>query len=732
MHGIAVRRPILTPVAAGTADVTVTVDAVPAAVSVTFDVRVNRVVVPGVDTTGRVTAFSIDGAEKRVIDGVEWMEVDEGGITTADIEVTWTHLQLTTLWDGVPTGGKPDPAHGYIQLWSVISPNPAWLSPAEINQNPGDSFFGGLDVVFATRQVVVDIPAAPKKDPFSTVATVTAKGSTSVSFPHDVDAEEEAFLFAVSESRNENIGSGNFAVRHFINDDEVQGVKLAIDAKRGTIYEGKEDVKFTATPDPPREDLPLEVRYDLTNVQGQSVSSQDYTINRSIGTIPVGREGKHEVTVNLDPNDGNRTDDDLTMHVEVVSYGLDTGAFDDIKKDDQSFTVMDVHKLPKLSVIPESATLMEGNQLELTLTVDRNPRETRAVDPETSQYTTEALSIAVDGSGASGEYSLSETAVAVAKYEHKAGSNWMQSVKVTVEALSDEDVEEDSMLMLGFVVNGTVPANGPRPDDEPAYDAQAALTIQDDTTTLVSVRDDAYENIQAALGTPPMLTTGMSAELMGADLFDYDPNAVSVAYAVPPVDGSAVTASASGGTITVIAASAGEAKVTITATATPKSSSLVQSQTKSNVAQLTFPIMVEDEDLVFMVAGPEDMNLSEGGMGGMVTVTTNRAVTANTEVMLMRDGSSSASDDDYSLTPPMVTIMAGDMSGSVRVMAEEDAMAEEMEMLTLFLVVDGMQMTDKSVSFYIWDAAVPALPIIAQLLLAAFLALGGYRRYRRR
>ena len=41
-------------------------------------------------------------------------------------------------------------------------------------------------------------------------------------------------------------------------------------------------------------------------------------------------------------------------------------------------------------------------------------------------------------------------------------------------------------------------------------------------------------------------------------------------------------------------------------------------------------------------------------------------------------------------------------------------------------------MTDKSVSFYLWDAAVPALPVIAQLLLAALMAVGGYRRYRRR
>ena len=41
-------------------------------------------------------------------------------------------------------------------------------------------------------------------------------------------------------------------------------------------------------------------------------------------------------------------------------------------------------------------------------------------------------------------------------------------------------------------------------------------------------------------------------------------------------------------------------------------------------------------------------------------------------------------------------------------------------------------MQTNSVSFYLWDAAVPALPVIAQLLLAAFLAIGGYRRYLRR
>ena len=52
------------------------------------------------------------------------------------------------------------------------------------------------------------------------------------------------------------------------------------------------------------------------------------------------------------------------------------------------------------------------------------------------------------------------------------------------------------------------------------------------------------------------------------------------------------------------------------------------------------------------------------------------------------------------------------------------------EVLVLFAMADNIQ--SNSLEFNLWDAAVPALPVIAQLLLAAFLAIGGYRRYLRR
>ena len=99
----------------------------------------------------------------------------------------------------------------------------------------------------------------------------------------------------------------------------------------------------------------------------------------------------------------------------------------------------------------------------------------------------------------------------------------------------------------------------------------------------------------------------------------------------------------------------------------------------------------------------------------------------------MRDRSMSDADDaDFSAEPVMIT--AGETMGTTMLMVTEDSMDDAghdmPEMLVVFGMVDGME--TNSLSFYTWDMAVPALPLIAQLLLAAFLAIGGYRRYLRR
>ncbi len=212
---------------------------------------------------------------------------------------------------------------------------------------------------------------------------------------------------------------------------------------------------------------------------------------------------------------------------------------------------------------------------------------------------------------------------------------------------------------------------------------------------------------------------------------------VDVSYGAR-VEGGAVSASASGEMVMLMAEAAGsDTKVTVIATAS-MGDSLMTHQDRANVAELTFPVMVELADLMVELMGPEDKNLVEG-MSYEISAMANRPVEMDTMVELVQtDGT--ASPSDYTVEP--ITIMAGDKMGMTTLTVEPDAMMENdgnmAEMLTLEgrfvddISGDTMPTYPMSLSFYLWDAAVPALPVIAQLLLAAFLAVGGYRRYRRR
>ena len=748
---------VLSPVAVGESTITVTVGGA----TVTFMALVDD---PNWDLRGRITSISIDDAEERTIDGKKRMFVTEGELSRVSVTVEWTNQQLTALWVGHTAANPPPPAEVsvYGQGWWDPDFN-EWASVAEMSENPGGGVFGGDDVVLASNLIEVPIPDKPRRNVNSVFDKDSKTGWTSVSLPRDVDAEEEAFHIRLwsDASRHFRVNLDTSKERtdliHIIEDIDTQGVTLKVDKARDTVfdviasgdnaefavYEGTDGVRFIAEAKPPREDLPLDVRYDLTDVNGQSVSSQLYTINRSIGTILADPEATHEATVNLAANDRDRSDENLQMHVEVVSYSLDTGAFDDIKSDSVEFKVVDRHKLPPVTANPVMGSVAEGESEVITFTIDRNPKTTVAHNDEKNEYTQEALTITLTGSGPAPEHYRMPGSVAVPEHPSTATSR-LQTVKVTVEATNNDDVGE-MQLMINATVTGDKKTNESREDDaedkEVKLEPASTLTITDGTERLVwaKTQDEIDAAVVAATSKAAGadgLNPGEMVEILGAELFGSMAGVV-VDYAAASSDTAIATGSGSDRRmITVTPMAEGMAMVTVTATATSPSGATIVDQTKANVAQIMFPVDVVLQDLTFTVAGPDDMNLVEGGMGGMVTVTTNRAVTENTEVMLMRDGSSTASDDDYTLEPPLVTIMAGQMSGSTMVMATADDEMEnagsKAEMLTLFLVVDGMQMTDKSVSFYIWDAAVPALPVIAQLLLAAFLAVGGYRRYRRR
>ena len=224
----------------------------------------------------------------------------------------------------------------------------------------------------------------------------------------------------------------------------------------------------------------------------------------------------------------------------------------------------------------------------------------------------------------------------------------------------------------------------------------------------------------AAGGGDDGVNPGDTVTLVTSDLFDVM-DGYTASYGVS-VEGDYASASASGETITINALKAGEAKITVTGTARMASSSLIPTQTVSNVAELTFPVMVVDTTLVVTLSA-DPMEVEAGGTT-MITATANRAVTAGdgaVTVHLTVVGDGTLADDS-------IMIAMGDMSGSTMLTANESVTVVATGSGVTGLMQVAVTATDAPV-----PEPVPALPLIGQLLLGLGLLGGGVRHlYRRR
>ena len=244
----------------------------------------------------------------------------------------------------------------------------------------------------------------------------------------------------------------------------------------------------------------------------------------------------------------------------------------------------------------------------------------------------------------------------------------------------------------------------------------------------------------AGLGDDMTFDAGEQIEILGSALFNA---AEGVTFSYTAVSSNSDVASAGiidTVTVTVMAKAGGMADITITATASLPSGLTINPQTNPREASITLPVEVDIEALVLELVGPTDMNLVEGGSDhangtagrATVTVQANRPVTREVTVTLLADRAmGDATAADFEAAP--IVIEAGATTGSTVVTAVDDGTAEDREALVLFgIAADNAGEVQGEVTLYLWDAAVPTLPIIAQLLLGGLLAVGGFRRYRRR
>ena len=532
-------------------------------------------------------------------------------------------------------------------------------------------------------------------------------------------------------------------------DDETQDYVLALDPMAHRTVPPTENVAISVdiTADPPHYDDGGSLTLYLVNQDGQRAGGYTFpspaVIGDAAGTeaTPIApsdsvAENTEDIEITQDHGangDGNRVTDTITL--QAYSGAAGSGNLEA----SLDINVLDVDGLPAASVITAVAKDEDGNVVTevmeggdpvfLTLTVDRGKTTDLITDDE----------LTVDIRAANGaqvaDYDLKESRVKLEEQDSGKQSN-DANVEIKLSARPDEDVGME-YLVLNLEVSG---------DSKKGTETSTgmfSIGIVDATDKKIEPKatEADYQRIMDAMAAgagDEGLNPNETFTLMTSDLFKVM-DGYTASYGVS-VEGDSVSVSASSEMITVNAVKAGESVIVVTGTARMSSSSLVPSQTVSDVASLKFPVMVVDKMLVVTLEMPD--NVMEGnvveGMSYDIGVMANRMITeaeGSVEVMIMRDRSGSdAGEDDYSVS--MATIMAGYDSATAELMVTEDDMPDSGtndnmgEMLVLYGMVDGEE--TNALTFTIWDQAVPALPLFGQLLLALFLMLGGARLYRRR
>ena len=600
--------------------------------------------------------------------------------------------------------------------------------------------------------VSFEVPA--NTSPTNVVRFAPAAQQIRVKTHHDEDAEDEKFTLTFSSSaggvNTTAVGGTPIGLATaggpyrpnslIIDDDETQTYYFHQEEGTERVYEEGLPVGVALLPDPRHEDGSKEItlNYSKDGTEGwtgrlqscwhTSQGTQCEWLPGRVGSISYdGRidGGRWLLFVVFNPSsDGNRVDDTFTVtaHSGVAGAAkLEATA---------EITLLDAHALPEVAakVVDENGKVLEeqptsveeGETIRIAvMPLDENGKQTTAGEKL-------AIMLAPSGDADARDYRP------LGAIEIAQDQNLSNVVELVVE--EDGDVGMETLMLdatvSGEAVNGTETSTSAGVLSIGIEDATAKkITHKPNADTTAAVEAAMAE----ALGDGEGLNPGESFTVMMTDLFDPPMDGYTASYGASVSAGGVVSYSVSGDAVTVTAEKAGDATVTVTATAREATSSATGSQSVSNVAEVEIPVTVTDKVLTLTLDAPGAMdgNVVEG-MDYDITVTANRAVLEDTAVTFMRGEMSEADVRDYSIDG--VTIMSGETMATARLMVTEDmtddAGAGMGEALHLYAMAGDTK--SDTLELTIWDEAVPALPLVAQLLLALFLMAGGGRLYRRR
>ena len=412
----------------------------------------------------------------------------------------------------------------------------------------------------------------------------------------DTDAENEGVLLTIDHQSGLSGTHEAQTKELIIDDDETQTYALELGRREDPVEGDTFMVTIEADPEPVSNPASLTLavfdqegnrdrrNYSLSIPTGGEppTSTSTATLNATNPSIDItvsALTDKNRVmdTITLSAFRGSAAGGAMVASLDIEVADLHTLA----DADDITATAMD-----KARGGDEVTEIMEGGDpVYLTISVDRGSGK--------NSTTTEMLTIDVrpaDLSQAS-DYEVTPTRVTL---EDVTRANGKQSteVEIMLSALSDDDVGDEE-LVLNLEVSGD-------PDlGTETSTGTFMITIMDDTEKKVWPLPEAeaypaiLDAIAAAAGEDG-LNPGESFSVMTSDLFGMADGYTATYRA--SVEGGAVSVSASSDTVTVTAGAAGESKVTITATAKMAASSFLPEQTMSDVAHITFAVMVVDDE----------------------------------------------------------------------------------------------------------------------------------------
>ena len=414
----------------------------------------------------------------------------------------------------------------------------------------------------------------------------------------DLDAVDEKFevtaaLQAIDAVTDADALTGNFVGK--IVDDETQTYEFEVEDDDDEILEnGSFRMTLKAKPNrPTQEQVEIYLRAPKGYKTHNATPGEETAIS-SVSLGPDAADGDNPTLqtlyVQTPSNDENRTDDAIMLEALTgsVTSNRVVGTSDPI-------TVLDIHQLPTdISGEANGADedgketdavvtmVAEGGKAFLYVTVmNEDGDDDRISDDEDFTVTpTLSGSQVLDGR-------IMPTNMKMTSDDEEGSSGRYVVGPFTLEAVNDEDIGMETLTV-------SLDVTGDKDYGSGTSSGTFSIDITDKTEPLVSVKDGAYEAIMMAVGDA--VAQGDVVMIMTADMFDMAEGYTASFGA--SVEGDSISASASGDRITLTASSdvTGESKVTVTATARMASSSFIPSQTVSNVAEITFPVMVVEDE----------------------------------------------------------------------------------------------------------------------------------------